>query len=134
VVTFGGTGSGPGELQDPKDVDVDGGECVWVADGVSGKVIQFDLFGNYLAGYFLGDGVDVRGVAADENVVWIAAKDRLGYLDQRGKLQWCFGKDDLRDMQLASVDDVAIARDGLVVLDAVGGKVAWFTVERKATR
>ena len=133
VVIFGGIESGSGELEDPKDVDVQGEEIVWVADGVSGNVVQFDLFGNYLASYHLGDGVDVRGIAVGKNCIWIAAHNRIGCLS-KGRHVWCFEQDDLKQTGLISVDDLAVSRDNLVVLDRSGGKIAWFRIEGDGSR
>ena len=67
IVEFGGVGSGSGELTDPKDIAVQGDQSLWVADGVSGKVIQFDLFSNYLQSRQLGGGIEVQAVAVWEN-------------------------------------------------------------------
>jgi len=130
LLVFGGIESGDGELDDPKDVSVWSQESIWVADGVSGNVVQFDLFGNFLARYHLGDGIDVRGVAADADGVWIAAHDRVGFLSYRGKVDWYFGQDHLRKMSLVAADDVAVSQDQLVLLDATNGAVAWFRLKK----
>jgi len=130
LLLFGGIESGDGELHDPKDVSVWSQESVWVADGVSGNVVQFDLFGNFLARYHLGDGVDVRGVVCDVDGVWIAAHDRVGFLSYRGKVDWYFGQDHLRTMSLVAADDIAVSQDQLVLLDATSGAVAWFRLKK----
>jgi hypothetical protein len=133
VVIFGGIESGSGELEDPKDVDVQGEEIVWVADGVSGNVVQFDLFGNYLTSHYLGDRVNVRGIAAGKDCIWIAAQSGVGCLS-KGRLQWCLEEDDLKQAGLISIDDLAVSRGNLIVLDGTGGKIAWFRIEGYGSR
>ncbi len=133
LVFFGGVGYGSGELEDPKDVDVMRDGTVWVADGSTGNVVQFDLFGNILACHFVVDGVDVRGVASDEKYVWVAAEDRVGYFDQRGKFNLCLDKSDLTQLGMISTDDIAVSKQRVIVLDSSGGNVLWFLKQESAT-
>jgi DNA-binding beta-propeller fold protein YncE len=128
TVGFGGVDSGSGILEDPKKVEVQGSDIVWLADGESGNVVQYDLFGNHLISRHLGDGVDVRGLAVSDEGVWVAGGDRVGLVDARGRVRWCLDSGGLGRMGLASADDVCFANGAVVVLDSKGGKVAWFRV------
>lgn len=134
LVFFGGVGSGSGELEDPKDVDVKGSEIVWVADGSTGNVVQFDLFGNFLTSYHIGDDVDVRGVASGERFVWVAANDRVGYISQRGKFNLCLDKSDLIQLGVTSADDIAVSKQHVIILDSSGGSVWWFQKQNSAPK
>ena len=128
IVVFGGTGSGSGELTDPKDIAVQGNESVWVADGTSGNVIQFDVFGNYLQQRHLGDGIEIRGIAVWDNFVWIAVGNRIGYFSDRDPLKWILQSEELKQLQLASVDKICLNQSSLIILDSSSGKIAWFRI------
>jgi DNA-binding beta-propeller fold protein YncE len=134
LVFFGGVGSGSGELEDPKDVDVKASETVTVADGSTGDVVQFDLFGNFLASYHIDDDADVCGVASDEKYVWVAANDRVGYINQRGKFILCLSKSDLEQLGITSADDIAVSKQHVIVLDSSGGKIWWFLKQESSTK
>jgi hypothetical protein len=134
VVPFGGIDSGAGQLEDPNDIRVRDEESVWVADGVSGDVVQFDLFGNYLTRFHLGDGVDVQGLAVGDDGVWVAAGDRVGYLKNRGTITWYLDQDDLKNLAISSATGIAVSNDLMVVLDGAGGKLAWFQIQSLKAR
>jgi hypothetical protein len=128
IVEFGGTGSGSGELSDPRDLSVQGNETVWVADGVSGNAIQFDIFGNYLQRRNMGEGIEVRGITVRDNLVWIAAGDRIGCFNDQIPITWFLQSEELKQLQLSSIDKICLNQGSLVILDSTSGKIAWFRI------
>ena len=128
IVMFGGTGSGSGELTDPKDIAVQGNESMWVADGISGNVVQFDVFGNYLQQRHIGDGIEVRGIAVRDNIIWIAAGDRVGSFSERTQIQWYLQTEELKQLQLISADKICLNQSSIIILDSSSGKIAWFQI------
>lgn len=49
VRTWGGLGSGPGQLNNPYGIALDAQNTLWVADGGNGRVVRFDANGNYMS-------------------------------------------------------------------------------------
>ena len=134
VVPFGGIDSGVGQLEDPNDIRVRDEESVWVADGLSGDVVQFDLFGNYIARFHVGDSVDVQGLAVGGGGIWVTVGDRVGYLRSRGTITWYLNQDDLKNLELSSASGIAVSGNRMVLLDGIGGKLTWFQIQPQKAR
>lgn len=49
VRTWGGLGSGPGQLNNPYGCALDAQGTLWVADGGNGRVVRYDANGNYMS-------------------------------------------------------------------------------------
>jgi ligand-binding sensor domain-containing protein len=65
-VAFGKTGINPGQFTNPKFIVTDGSSTLYVAEDTGGRVQAFDLSGNYLYQWKVGnENTIIEGLAAD---------------------------------------------------------------------
>ena len=94
ALSFGESGIGPGQLNDPRYLAVDGNGILYVADYQGGRVQAFDGTGKYLSQFTLGDAKTIiHGLAADhQGRVYVAAGDAPEILVYEGKTGKPLGK------------------------------------------
>jgi outer membrane protein assembly factor BamB len=93
-LSFGESGIGPGQLNDPRYLAVDGSGTLYVADYEGGRVQAFDTTGKYLSQFKVGDlNTIIHGLAADhQGRVYVAAGDAPDILVYDGKTGQALGK------------------------------------------
>jgi outer membrane protein assembly factor BamB len=93
-LSFGESGIGPGQLNDPRYLAVDGSGTLYVADYQGGRIQAFDATGKYLSQFTVGDlKTTIHGLAADhQGKVYIAAGDAPDILVYDGKTGQALGK------------------------------------------
>ena len=93
-LSFGESGIGPGQLNDPRYLAVDGSGTLYVADYQGGRVQAFDPTGKYLSQFSVGDlKTIIHGLAADhQGRVYVAAGHEPDILVYDGKTGQALGK------------------------------------------
>ena len=93
-LSFGESGIGPGQLNDPRYLAVDGSGTLYVADYQDGRVQAFDSTGKYLRQFSAGDAETIiHGLAADhQGRVYVAAGHLPGILVFDGVTGQSLGK------------------------------------------
>jgi sugar lactone lactonase YvrE len=87
VMTFGGEGTGPGELDDVVDVAVDGSGNVYAAEYGTGRVQRFSSAGAYLNGWTIEGERHPSALAADQsgNVYVVTSNQIMKYEGATGR-------------------------------------------------
>lgn len=85
---FGGVESGAGRLQDPIALASDGSERLYVLE--SGRVVEFDHFGNYLRQFGAGRFADAQGLAVGPAGVLVVTPDVLLLFSSDGEFRRAF--------------------------------------------
>jgi hypothetical protein len=121
LAKWGGTGSGPGQLNNPFDLAVnpDTGHQ-YIADNGNDRIVEFDAGGGFVrawgssgAGNTQFNGPSGVGVDAAGNV-WVAdeGNNRIKKFDPNGNLLTVFGTTGTGPGQLSGPDDVAVDAGG----------------------
>jgi sugar lactone lactonase YvrE len=123
VRSFGDHGSGPGQLDDPKGIAVDGAGYVYVADSANSRVERFTPAGQFAASIGQGFSLSARPdqLSAPEGVA-IAPDGTLFASDQQqrrvqhyapdGAFLGSFGSQGSGDGQFQATGSLAVAPDG----------------------
>ncbi|HYP39331.1 MAG TPA: NHL repeat-containing protein [Chloroflexia bacterium] len=87
VMTFGGEGTGPGQLDDVVDVAVDGSGNVYAAEYGTGRIQRFSSAGAYLNGWTIEGERHPSALAADQsgNVYVVTSNQIMKYEGPTGK-------------------------------------------------
>jgi DNA-directed RNA polymerase subunit RPC12/RpoP len=87
VMTFGGEGTGPGQLDDVVDVAVDGSGNVYAAEYGTGRIQRFSSAGAYLNGWTIEGERHPSALAADQsgNVYVVTSNQIMKYEGATGK-------------------------------------------------
>jgi outer membrane protein assembly factor BamB len=93
-LSFGEEGIGPGQLNDPRYLAVDGNGTLYVTDYEGGRIQAFDATGKYLSQFMVGDlQTIILGMTADhQGRVYVAAGDAPDILVYDGKTGQALGK------------------------------------------
>ncbi len=149
LTSWGSYGSGPGQMDDPKGIAVDGAGNVYVADSYNHRVLVFDEQGDFLRqwgsqGNAPGQFQEPWGIAVDgEGNVYVADtwNHRIQKFDVLGRflVQWgVFGDTTgvLGDTEmLYGPRDVVVDGEGNVLVSDTGNKrLLKFTSEGRFTR
>jgi tripartite motif-containing protein 71 len=135
IRSFGGSGTGPGQLNFPYGVAVDPAGRIFVADNLNHRILRFSTASTGYAykarwgSYGRGPGqlAFVRGIATDRSGnVYVAntGDDRVDVFDLNGRLLRSFGTSGRAEGQFNTPSGVAADSDGIrAVTDAVNGRV-----------
>jgi tripartite motif-containing protein 71 len=135
IRSFGGSGTGPGQLNFPYGVAVDPAGRIFVADNLNHRILRFSTastgyaykarWGSY--GKLPGQLAFVRGIATDRSGnVYVAntGDDRVDVFDLNGRLLRSFGTSGRAEGQFNTPSGVAADSNGIrAVTDAVNGRV-----------
>ncbi len=93
-LSFGEKGIGPGQLNDPHYLSIDGSGTLYVADYEGGRIQAFDATGKYLSQFMVGDSkMIIHGMAANhQGKVFVAAGHEPDILEYDGKTGQSLGK------------------------------------------
>jgi len=107
--TFGGYGSGPGQLNSPYGLCVGPNDRICIADTYNNRIQIFDDEGNLQASFAVSDPRDVA--AGPDGFLYVAESgaDRIGKYDMSGNFISAFAS-------LVDPSEVAIRGDGLLVV------------------
>lgn len=81
--TFGGIESGEGQLSDPVALATDDSRHLYVLE--AGRVVTFDLFGNFLFHFGSGHFSDAEGITVYGGMVLVVTPDALHFFSSRGE-------------------------------------------------
>lgn len=124
---FGGCGGGPGQFSSSWGVAVHG-ERVYVSDTQGYRIEVFDLAGQFLFAWPVGDLCEGLAIDADGNVYVAQYAGRIGVYSAAGVLISTIGSPGTGRGQLNSPYDVALDGHGRVyVADAYNHRVEVFT-------
>jgi DNA-binding beta-propeller fold protein YncE len=113
TTSFGGEGTGPGLLTDPRSIAVDGEGNIYIADYSDGRIQRFNATGKYQSIWNLGDDSYIADIAA--------SRDGTVYLPFKGRIQRYEGSTGalLGPMEFAEeyyFDYVVLTPDGKLVV------------------
>ncbi|MCE9596346.1 MAG: NHL repeat-containing protein [Spirochaetia bacterium] len=128
LLSFGGTGSGPGQFRGPAGVVVSS-NAIFVTDSGNKRVQKFDLTGKYLLTFLAEDAglTFPAGVALDQGLLYIADRNssRILVFDEDGNYQ-----DQIESNLMSKPRGVSFADRRLIVADEEAGVLFYDLVEK----
>ena len=120
-LSFGGTGSGPGNLAAPNATATDSAGNVWVADTGHNRVQEFNSKGEFVqqfgaAGTGNGQFTSMRDLAINQSTgnVYVAAANRVQEFNSKGEYLRQWGAEGTGNGQFEALAGVAIDPEGHV--------------------
>ncbi len=119
-ISFGDYRDGPGKLNDPGQVELSGDDRVYVSDRADGRIVVYDIFGNYLMDFGKGVLQEPHGLFVDRNEnLWVAdpGEQRILVFDKTGVLLYDWKhitakRMFVHPMDITLADDRAYVADG----------------------
>ena len=129
---FGGMGYGGGSLVNPSGLAVDGERRVLVADQETGRILEFDSFGNFVASFGEGTLSQPTGCAVDTDgnvFVTDVQVSQIVVFDRRGRFVQRFGTNGSGPGSFDRPMDAVFGPKGrLYVLDSGNNRIQVFEV------
>ena len=129
--TFGGDGTGPARLGDPRRIEVDEvAGHVYVADGDSYRIVVYDRAGGYLTSW---TDIYAAGMSlGPDGRLWVAdvLSSRVRAFDSAGREQFSFGQRGSGEGKFRQLVDVSVAPSGdIYVGDRNGTRIQVFHLD-----
>ncbi|MCC7018138.1 MAG: VWA domain-containing protein [Ardenticatenales bacterium] len=129
--TFGGDGTGPARLGDPRRIEVDeAAGHVYVADNDSYRIVVYDRAGGYLTSW---PDIYAAGLSlGPDGRLWVAdvLSSKIRAFDSAGREQFSFGSRGSGEGKFRQLVDVSIAPSGdIFVGDRNGSRIQVFHLD-----
>ncbi|MCP4491460.1 MAG: S8 family serine peptidase, partial [Gammaproteobacteria bacterium] len=133
LLSFGTEGSGNGQLQLPRDIEVDTSGNLYVCDSENGRIVKFDSSGNWVANIGENDGlINPYGLDLDTSGnIYVADtyNHRILKYASDGTLLLQFGSEGIDSGEFTYPRDVAVSPTGeLFVADTENYRIQRFDV------
>ncbi len=113
--TFGGIGSGEGQLENPSRIRIEGNEQVYVQDGSS--LIVYDVYGNYLKSIGRGLFRELRTFAVSGRSLFVLDSTGVRMFDENGTEASGFALESVgQSVDPSKFRDFAVRGDSLYIL------------------
>lgn len=128
LYTFGSFGTGNGQFDAPRGIDVDSNDNIFVSDPPNNRIQKFDKFGNYISTIGQGTFAFISDVTvnSDDNIVMVDAwANEVKIFDTNGNLLDQFGEGGIQVGQLNNCEAIATQSNNRIALACINtSKVA----------
>ncbi len=119
LFSFGAYGEEKGSLWQPRRIESDPSNGVWVLDRRA-HVVRFDEFGGFLEELVPQLAGRASGLAVSAGVVWVCADSCLWIYDRLERRSVCIARDELIPQVSSDLADLTYRHNQLWVLDSQG--------------